>query len=213
MEQRQKERQSAMRDAAAQGSISDKVKQVGVNPHCLGIVLLHTPSAQCPDMGDAGPLREWSQALTHEVTCRKYNCEASAKRFTSSLVLKFVMSMQAAAVTLGIDPAEMGDGSSSFNQLGGDSLAAIQFAREVDELCGTTLPVSFVLDHSHSMQDIIEKVSCHSSLHASWALCADNLIRGIGEELCANLRQAVQLSAVSNPGRVHACQMPWLSES
>ena len=28
MEQRQKERQSAMRDAAAQGSISDKVKQV-----------------------------------------------------------------------------------------------------------------------------------------------------------------------------------------
>ena len=28
MEQRQKERQNAMRDAAAQGSISDKVKQV-----------------------------------------------------------------------------------------------------------------------------------------------------------------------------------------
>ena len=62
MEQRQKERQSAMRDAAAQGSISDKVKQVGVNPHCLGIVSLHTCSAQCPDMGDAGLLREWSQA-------------------------------------------------------------------------------------------------------------------------------------------------------
>lgn len=55
----------------------------------------------------------------------------------------------------------MGNGSSSFNQLGGDSLAAIQFAREVDELCGTSLPVSFVLDHSHSMKDIVEKASCH----------------------------------------------------
>lgn len=52
----------------------------------------------------------------------------------------------------------MGDCSASFNQLGGDSLAAIQFTREVDELCGTTLPVSFVLDHSHSMKDIVEKV-------------------------------------------------------
>ena len=63
-------------------------------------------------------------------------------------------------MTLGTDPEELGDGSSSFNQLGGDSLAAIQFAREVDELCGTNLPVSFVLDHSHSMQDIVEKASC-----------------------------------------------------
>ena len=62
------------------------------------------------------------------------------------------------SLTLGIDPAEMGDGSNSFNQLGGDSLAAIQFAREVDDLCGTHLPVSFVLDHSHSMQDIVAKV-------------------------------------------------------
>ena len=68
------------------------------------------------------------------------------------------MELQAAALTLGIDTSELGDGSSSFNQLGGDSLAAIQFAREVDELCGTTLPVSFVLDHSHSMKDIVEKV-------------------------------------------------------
>jgi hypothetical protein len=45
--------------------------------------------------------------------------------------------------------------------MGGDSLAAIQFAREVDELCGTSLPVSFVLDHSHSMKDIVDKASCH----------------------------------------------------
>ena len=68
------------------------------------------------------------------------------------------MRLQAAALTLGIDTEEMGDCSASFNQLGGDSLAAIQFTREVDELCGTTLPVSFVLDHSHSMTDIVEKV-------------------------------------------------------
>ena len=32
MEQRQKERQNAMRDAASQGSIADKVQQVCVNP-------------------------------------------------------------------------------------------------------------------------------------------------------------------------------------
>ena len=102
----------------------------------------------------------------------KCGYQLTAKRSTLRLVPKDVMSMQAAAVTLGIDPAEMGDGRSSFNQLGGDSLAAIQFAREVDELCGTTLPVSFVLDHSHSMQDIIEKVSCQACMHASWALCA-----------------------------------------
>jgi len=73
--------------------------------------------------------------------------------------------LQAAALTLGIDTEEMGDCSASFNQLGGDSLAAIQFTREVDELCGTTLPVSFVLDHSHSMKDIVEKVD-------SLTLCA-----------------------------------------
>ena len=74
---------------------------------------------------------------------------------------------QAASVTLGIDPEEMGDSSASFNQLGGDSLAAIQFAREVDELCGTHLPVSFVLDHSHSIQDIVDKVGSlrHASMH------------------------------------------------
>ncbi len=78
--------------------------------------------------------------------------------------------LQAAALTLGIDTEEMGDCSASFNQLGGDSLAAIQFTREVDELCGTTLPVSFVLDHSHSMKDIVEKVDyltlCAAHLYA-----------------------------------------------
>ena len=80
--------------------------------------------------------------------------------------------MQAAALTLGIDSEKMGNGSSSFTQLGGDSLAAIQFAREVDELCGTHLPVSFVLDHSHSMQDIVAKVSSWYAcvLHVSWPI-------------------------------------------
>ena len=65
--------------------------------------------------------------------------------------------MQAAALTLGVDIKELGEGGSRFAQLGGDSLAAIQFAREVDELCGTSLPVSFVLDRSHSLQDIARK--------------------------------------------------------
>ena len=204
MEQRQKERQSAMRDAAAQGSISDKVKQVGPNPaawimqcpvdtqHRTRVweifsgpshlrwsqALMHLPSGSagvrdqcCP--GYVASKRQLAEENPYE---RRLLCTAlqrSLRPDTMSLavremlngphprlVLKLLMSMQAAAVTLGIDPAEMGDGSSSFNQLGGDSLAAIQFAREVDELCGTTLPVSFVLDHSHSMQDIIEKVSC-----------------------------------------------------
>ena len=61
-------------------------------------------------------------------------------------------------MTLGVEFLEMGAGSSSFTQLGGDSLAAIQFARRVDELCGTHLPVSFVLDHSHTMADVAMKV-------------------------------------------------------
>ena len=102
------------------------------------------------------------------------------------MVPKAVLSMQAASVTLGIDPAEMGDGSSSFNQLGGDSLAAIQFAREVDELCGTTLPVSFVLDHSHSIQDIIEKVSSQACMIGPcWSISFS--LKGIGKEVCIRI--------------------------
>ncbi len=67
---------------------------------------------------------------------------------------------QALEVTLGLDDADMaGVEGRSFGQLGGDSLAAIQFARYVSELCGVNLPVSFVLDHSHSLQDIINKVT------------------------------------------------------
>ena len=63
----------------------------------------------------------------------------------------------------------------SFGQLGGDSLAAIQFARYVSELCGINLPVSFVLDHSHSLQAIIDRVSslvrwvqAHDMCLSSW---------------------------------------------
>ena len=62
-------------------------------------------------------------------------------------------------VTLGLANEDMTDVSArSFGQLGGDSLAAIQFARHVSELCGVNLPVSFVLDHSHSLQAITEHV-------------------------------------------------------
>ena len=43
MEQRQKERQNQMRDAAAQGSVLDKVKQVG-SPYAMP--LLHFLSAR-----------------------------------------------------------------------------------------------------------------------------------------------------------------------
>ena len=63
-------------------------------------------------------------------------------------------------LTLGVGESDVGDAEASFGQLGGDSLAAIQFAREVSELCGVSLPVSFVLDHSHSLRDITEKARC-----------------------------------------------------
>ena len=56
MEQRQRERQSAMRDAAAQGTVLDKVKQViahGLFQGCFlqGMVwMLAVPPARCaPD--------------------------------------------------------------------------------------------------------------------------------------------------------------------
>ncbi len=67
--------------------------------------------------------------------------------------------LQALEVTLGLAEEDMADvASRSFAQLGGDSLAAIQFARYVGELCGVNLPVSFVLDHSHSLQAIADRV-------------------------------------------------------
>ena len=62
-------------------------------------------------------------------------------------------------VTLGLDEEDVaGTEGRSFAQLGGDSLAAIQFARSVGELCGVNLPVSFVLDHSHSLGAIAAHV-------------------------------------------------------
>ena len=66
---------------------------------------------------------------------------------------------QALEVTLGLADGDMtGVSGRSFAQLGGDSLAAVQFARHVSELCGVNLPVSYVLDHSHSLQAIIDHV-------------------------------------------------------
>lgn len=83
---------------------------------------------------------------------------SGAQSFRGQHYSASIVHAQAAALTLGVELLEMGDGSSSFTQLGGDSLAAIQFARRVDDLCGTHLPVSFVLDHSHSMADVVKKV-------------------------------------------------------
>lgn len=48
MEQRQKERQNQMRDAAAQGSVLDKVKQVGIP---LAVPILHILSARLAPSG------------------------------------------------------------------------------------------------------------------------------------------------------------------
>jgi len=65
---------------------------------------------------------------------------------------------QAVELTLGLSEADLAKGEdASFAQLGGDSLAAIQFARSIDELCGVPLPVSFVLDHSNSLAGITAK--------------------------------------------------------
>ena len=65
---------------------------------------------------------------------------------------------QAVELTLGLSEADLASGTdASFTQLGGDSLAAIQFARTIDELCGVPLPVSFVLDHSNSLAAITAK--------------------------------------------------------
>ena len=65
---------------------------------------------------------------------------------------------QAVELTLGLSEADLANGDdASFAQLGGDSLAAIQFARTIDELCGVPLPVSFVLDHSNSLAAITSK--------------------------------------------------------
>ena len=75
-------------------------------------------------------------------------------------------------LTLGVSEADVGDAEASFGQLGGDSLAAIQFAREVSELCGVSLPVSFVLDHSHSLRDITEKARPPRPRDMCWMGCA-----------------------------------------
>ena len=65
---------------------------------------------------------------------------------------------QAVELTLGLSEADLANGDdASFAQLGGDSLAAIQFARAIDDLCGVPLPVSFVLDHSNSLAAITAK--------------------------------------------------------
>ena len=74
------------------------------------------------------------------------------------------MGAQAVELTLGLSEADLANGDdASFAQLGGDSLAAIQFARTIDELCGVPLPVSFVLDHSNSLAAITSKARAAAS--------------------------------------------------
>ena len=61
-------------------------------------------------------------------------------------------------LTLGLSESDLvSSDHSSFGALGGDSLAAIQFARAVDDLCGVPLPVSFVLDQNNHLLAIIAK--------------------------------------------------------
>ena len=63
-------------------------------------------------------------------------------------------------LTLGLSEADLNSSEhSSFGALGGDSLAAIQFARAIDDLCGVPLPVSFVLDQNNTLSAIIAKAS------------------------------------------------------
>ena len=59
-------------------------------------------------------------------------------------------------MTLGLSE-DATSSDSSLAELGGDSLAAIQFARAVSDAAGVALPVSFVLDRSHSLSAIIAK--------------------------------------------------------
>ena len=80
---------------------------------------------------------------------------------------------QAVELTLGLSEADLARSEeASFAQLGGDSLAAIQFARGIDDLCGVPLPVSFVLDHSNSLAAITAKAraGCMGAMELCWRL-------------------------------------------
>ncbi|BDA45159.1 Carboxylic acid reductase [Coccomyxa sp. Obi] len=70
--------------------------------------------------------------------------------------------MQALAAAFGASAASGNDadsmGGRNWAQLGGDSMAAVQFARRVSNACGVNLPASFVLDKSHTVDSIIARV-------------------------------------------------------
>ena len=79
---------------------------------------------------------------------------------------------QAVELTLGLSEADLeGAGGSSFGALGGDSLAAIQFARAIDDLCGVPLPVSFVLGRTNSLDAITAKARLLEQGFQLSALC------------------------------------------
>ena len=80
-------------------------------------------------------------------------------------MLSIAPGSQAVELTLGLSEADLANGDdASFAQLGGDSLAAIQFARAIDDLCGVPLPVSFVLDHSNSLAAITAKARAAAAI-------------------------------------------------
>ena len=120
--------------------------QVTDVPYCSDLTLLdcQTPPDVCPSVEglDDCPFRK---------LFRDFSCACSIR--------------QALEVTLGTEPAgveeeeSLGDlGERSWAQLGGDSLAAIQFARRISEACGVNLPVSYVLDKSRTLGAIATHV-------------------------------------------------------
>ena len=68
------------------------------------------------------------------------------------------MNAQAAAAVLGLGEGEVG-WSLSFRQLGGDSLAAARFAQRLEQLTGAAVPVSALLDHSHTLAAVAAQVA------------------------------------------------------
>ena len=104
-----------------------------------------------------GLVDDHAAAISRRASSKVQSIQHSARHLASRDLHQ--THMQALEVTLGLADEDMVDVSSrSFGQLGGDSLAAIQFARHVSELCGVNLQVPYVLDHSHSLQAITDHV-------------------------------------------------------
>ena len=114
------------------------------------------------------------------------------------------MGAQAVELTLGLSEADLANGDdASFAQLGGDSLAAIQFARTIDELCGVPLPVSFVLDHSNSLAAITAKArAAATGSNMPSASSDDPVPHSHHVILLSSCACAIELSQKIGPGTV-----------